>query len=215
MKQSTYDTLSMLAVIALVVFTVLAQHSTRAGYVFGTLVVLTAAALFAAYIRALPTRSSTVGQKTQDVEAAQQSESAVQREAETIRNAFIHRRLTLVEKMRVSRLHEEVRKEHLKSRRHLFYIDAVEHGLPDLKINEYSKHHLAFHPAYDPATIVANIVEKLCAATREPRLEFVLEPNGSFKIQQISAKRAPNELPRRKKNFSKSRTTHTLSTESF
>jgi hypothetical protein len=172
MKDSTYNTISMGAVVALVLFTVLSQHSGHAEYAFGIIALLPAAALFAAYIRALPTSASTSQPKAECVESPRQLDFVVHEE-----NLITHRRLTLIERMRVARVYEEMDKRHSVSGR-IFYGQVEFRRGPD----------------YAPAAIIAEVVEKLCATSKEPRFEFVLRPDGSFRIQQIPAKPPAEEL---------------------
>ena len=187
MKKSTYDALSMIAVVALVACTFLAQHSSR-GYVFGVLAMLTAAGLLVAYIRALPTRSQTADQTTQAVEPKQRSEIGAQRELllRDVREDLYRRLLT--EKELSGRLHETLYLDRLRERRFLLSVKAVEHC--DLKVGSYYTQ-VKFHRAtvHDPASIITNIIERLCASSKEPRFEFILGPDGSFKIQQVAVKR--------------------------
>ena len=196
MKRSTYDVVSTIAVVALVVFTVAAQHSSRAAYVFGVLAVLTAAGLFAAYIKASPDPAATSDQTAQAAEESQsnagsEAEIAVQQQA-LMRNvrADLYKKLLVAERERASRVHEALYKEHLSERQLLLFLNAEHHGTTHLKASYYTRVRFHRDPAHDPASIIANIVEKLCASSKEPRFEFILEPDGRFKIQQISAKRA-------------------------
>ncbi len=193
MKKSTYNAISTIAVVSLVVFTVASQHSSRAGYAFGILAVLTAVGLFVAYIKASPKRASTDDQTTQAVEVSQskvesETEIAAQQQALTRSvRADLYRRLLVIEKDRASRVHEALYKEHLSQRQLLLFLNAEHHGTAHLKAGSY---YTQIRFRHDPASIIANIVEKLCASSKEPRFEFILEPDGRFKIQQISAKRA-------------------------
>jgi hypothetical protein len=196
MKKSTYDTVSTIAVVALVVFTVAAQHSKRAAYVFGVLAVLTAAGLFAAYIKASADRASSADRTPQTAEASQskaelEGELATQQQAlmRSVR-ADLYRRLLATERERASLVHEALYKERMSERQLLLFLNAEHHGT-HLKAGSYFTR-VRFHrdPVHDPASIIANVVEKLCVSSKEPRFEFILEPDGRFKIQQISAKRA-------------------------
>ena len=194
---------SAIAVVALVVFTVAAQHSSRGAYVFGILALLTAAGLFGAYIKALPKGSST-NQATENAEAAQQSKTADQTET-LVRNvrADLGRRLLLFEEERALQAHEELYalyKQRAKEREHQFRAfckGASVHRASEIRVGSYyTEIQFQHYSVPDPASIIANIVEKLCASTKEPRFEFVLEPDGRFKIQQISAKRASEMEPK-------------------
>jgi hypothetical protein len=196
MKKSTYDVVSTIAVVALVVFTVAAQHSGRAAYVFGVLAVLTAAGLFVAYIKASPDRASIADQATQAVEASQskaESEAFIAAQEQALMRsvcADLYRKLFAVEREQASLVHKALYKKHLSERQLLLFLNAEHHGsTTHLKAGSYYTR-VRFHrdPVHDPASIVANIVEKLCASSKEPRFEFILEPGGRFKIQQISAK---------------------------
>jgi hypothetical protein len=195
MKKSTYDAISTISVAALVVFSIGAQHSSRFGYVLGVLAVLTAAGLFVVYIKASPNRAVTADQTTHAGEVSQsnvgsEAEIAVQQQA-LMRNvrADLYKKLLATERERASRVHEALYKERLSERQLMLFLNAEHHGTTHLKAGYYT--HVRFHrgPVHDPASIIANIVEKLCASSKEPRFEFILEPDGRFKIQQISAKR--------------------------
>jgi len=197
MKKSTYDVVSTVAVVALVVCTVAAQYSGRAAYVFGVFAVLTAVGLFAAYIKALPDRASTADQKTQAVETSQskadsEAEIAAQQQA-LIRNvrADLYRRL--LETGEESRVHDALYKQRLLAERQLtLFLNAEHHGTTHLKAGSYyTRVRFRRDPIHDAASIIANVVEKLCASSKGPRFEFILEPDGRFKIQQISAKHTP------------------------
>jgi len=196
MKKSTYDAVSTTSVVALVVFTIGAQHSSRFGYVFGVLALLTSVGLFAAYIKGLRAGAST-DQTTQAAEVSQSKaesevEIAAQQQAlmRSVR-ADLYRKLLVTGRERASRVHEALYKERLSERQLLLFLNAEHHGTIHLKAGSYYTH-VRFHrgPVHDPASIIANIVEKLCASSKEPRFEFILGPDGSFKIQQIPAKRA-------------------------
>lgn len=197
MKKTTYDVVSMIAVVSLVVFTVAAQHSNRAAYVFGVLAILTAVGLFAAYIKAAPDRASTDDQTTQAVEVSQskaESEAEITAQQKALMRsvrANFYRKLLVIEKERPSRVHEALYKERLSERQLLLFLNAEHHGTTHLKAGSYyTQIRIRRDPVHDSASIIANIVEKLCASSKEPRFEFILEPDGRFKIQQISAKRA-------------------------
>lgn len=193
MKKSTYDAISTIAIVSLVVFTVASQHSSRAGYTFGILTVLTAVGLFVAYIKASPKRTSTDDQTTQAVEVSQskaESETAIAAQQQALTRsarADLYRRLLVIKKDPASNVREALYKEHLSERQLLLFLNAEHHGTAHLKAGSY---YAQIRIRHDPASIIANIVEKLCASSKEPRFEFILEPDGKFKIQQISAKRA-------------------------
>lgn len=209
MKKSTYDAISTIALVSLVAFTIASQHSSRAGYAFGVLAVLTAAVLFAAYIKASPEQATTSDQTTETFEEAiqQASEVVAQREALT-RNVRedLYRMLLLIKRQemgvrnpgrweRAARTYEALYKERLSERQLLLFCDdfnaVAHHGTAHLKAGSYyTQIRIRRDPVHDSASIIANIVEKLCASSKEPRFEFILEPDGRFKIQQISAKRA-------------------------
>jgi hypothetical protein len=185
----------MLAVVALVAFTFLAQHSSL-GYVFGVLAMLTAAGLLAAYIRALPTPPQTADKTTQVIEPKQQSEIAAQSEV-LLRNVYeaFWRKRALTERERVAQLHEALYLDGLQRERQFrLSVNAVEYRTADLKAGGYYTQ-VKYHrdPVDDAASIITNIVEKLCASSKEPRFEFILGPDGSFKIQQVASKRSAIE----------------------
>jgi hypothetical protein len=112
--------------------------------------------------------------------------------------ANLYRTLAAVEREQTSLVHEALYKERLSKRQLLLYLNAAEHhcSMTHLEAGSYYTR-VRFHrdPVHDPASIIANIVEKLCASSKEPRFEFILEPDGRFKIQQISAKRAQGKEP--------------------
>jgi len=197
MKRSTYDVVSTVAVVTLVVFTFAAQHAGRAAYIFGALAVLAAAGLFAAYIKALSDSASTADQMTQAVEASQSTaESEVTAHQQALMRsvrADLSQKLLAIERERASLVHEALYKERLGERQLLLFLNAEHHGATHLKAGSYyTRVMLHRDPFHDPAAIVADIVEKLCASSKEPRFEFILEPDGRFRIQQISAKRSPD-----------------------
>lgn len=196
MKKSTYDAISMIAVVSLVVFTVASQHSSRGGYVFGILAILTAVGLFVAYIKASPKQPSTSAQANKAFEEAiqQASKTVAQREAME-RNLRENLNRNLFFKKRAARVYvyEALSNERLKERQLKLFLDAftvAHHGTADLKAGTYYTQVKVRHePVQDAASIIANIVEKLCATSKEPRFEFILEPGGTFKIKQVSSKR--------------------------
>lgn len=182
MRKSTYDVVSTIAVVSLVVFTVAAQRSSRGAYAFGVLAVLAAAGLFAAYVKGLGTPSVTDG-ATERAEAARQPDGTRQGDKLTrtvgpdFERAFVRqlaRRKLLKERAREQREDD----------------DVVGNTVRMLEIQAYHTQIKFHHAFYDPASTIVNIVEKLCAGSDTPRFEFVLEPDGKFKIQQISAKHA-------------------------
>ena len=206
MKKSTYDAISTIALVSVVVFTIASQHSSRAGYVFGILAVLTAAGLFVAYIKALPRSSPSEQAKRAADQAKQAFEEAIQLASKTVAQRRAMER-NVRENLNRSLLFRKraLYEERLKERQLMLFFDALtvaHHGTADIKAGSYFTQ-LKFHrePVHDSASIIANIVQKLCATSKEPRFEFILEPNGSFKIQQISAKRtvAPEPIATQEK----------------
>jgi len=187
MKKSTYDAISAIAVVSLVALTVAAQHSSRAGYAFGVLAVLTAAGLFAAYVRALPP-NSTADESAKAIEAAKQSKTAARKESliqEEILmrqvRADMYRRLLVIERDPI----EALFKNRMRERR--LRLQSLEHhGTVTIR-------HVKIHPAQDAASTIVNVIEKLCAGSKEPRFDFILGPDGSFKIRQISVKYSVEE----------------------
>jgi len=178
----------MTAVVAVVVFTFSAQYSSL-GYVFGILAVLTAAGMLIAYIKALP-GAETSEQKPQIVEPVRQLESAEQREAlvRAVRED-LYRKHILTERDRSAQTFESLIKERLSERRLRISISS------DFKVGSYYTQ-IKFHhrePVNDRASVIINIIERLCVSSKEPRFEFILAPDGSFKIQQVSLKRSAIE----------------------
>lgn len=189
MKKSTYDAVSTIAIVSLVVFTVAAQHSSHAGYAFGVLAVLSAAGLLAAYIKSLR-KPASKDQTAQNIEAAKQQENAAQSAAMARHvRADFYRKLFLAQRERESRVHDALNKERLIERQISLFFGDIEHG--EIKAGNYYTHVRLHRDLFqDTASIIVNIVEKLCAGSKEPRFEFILGLDGSFKIQQISPKRA-------------------------
>src|SRR5882724_11065000 len=117
MKKSTYDALSTIAVIVLVFFTFLAQHSSK-GYLFGVIAVLAAAGSFAMYVKALATADST---------AKQSSQPGIQQEAEA---------------GDLVRTTHERYADSLRRRRQLLLSESAglrEHSWADLKLMNYNR----------------------------------------------------------------------------
>lgn len=192
MKKTTYDAISTIAVVSLVVFTVAAQHSSRAGYAFGILAILTAVGLFAAYVKALPRNSTTDQPAIQADEAAKQSQIDARKQAlvqEEILmrqvRADMYRRLLVIKRDPIGALF----KDRVRERQLQLQFFSEHHGRP---AGSYYKQ-VKIHPVQDPASIIVKVIEKLCAGSKEPRFDFILGPDGSFKIQQVSVKRAVEE----------------------
>lgn len=185
MKKSTYDALSTIAVIALVVSTYFAQHFSRAGYVFGVLAVLSAIGSFAVYVKALPKRSLTPEQEVRPTQTTKATEIAAVPVNRVERTEKIILRSEKEELL--LKLFEDRCSDRLHTRRLQVLVDVVDRA------------QLKFHPvAHEPAVVIASVVEKLCASSREPRFEFILSPDGTFKIRQITVKRPTDEsLPSR------------------
>lgn len=195
MKNTFYDTLSLLAVVAFITFTVLAQHSGHAAYPFGVLAMLTAAGLFAAYVKALPADTSSANQTRKVLEEANQLELLGETAITHARETHLYERM-IAERKRVDRLSAELRERGRarELRQVRLFFSAVDSPGMDIKSGSYfTQVKFRPDPAHDPASIIANIVEKLCPASKEPRFEFILGPDGSFRIQQISPKRTVDE----------------------
>lgn len=193
MKSKTYDAISTIALVSVVVFTIASQHSSRGAYVFGVLAIVTAAGLFVAYIKASSKRASTDDQTTQaESKAESEAEIAARREAlsRNVRDE-LYRKVLLTERDRAANVYRALFYQNARlAERQLMLFHAPHHGTARIKGGSYYTQIRIHAAAQDPASIITNIIEKLCAGSKEPRFEFILEPDGRFKIQQVSAKRA-------------------------
>jgi hypothetical protein len=198
MKTKSYDALSGFAVVAFVVFTFLAQYSKGAGYLFGILALATAVGLLVVYVNALP-KSSLIAHATASVDEAGPASDLVHQRARVGQDVPLgwYEGPTGAER-HLTGLSEELREQQRRAREvrqvHLFFAAAAHHSSRGVRVGS-SFAQVKFHhdPERDTASIIANVVEKLCAASREPRFEFILGPDGSFKIRQISVKGAMDE----------------------
>jgi hypothetical protein len=202
MSKNRYDFLTALAVIVLVVSTLATQHFPHAGYAFGIVAVLAALGSFAIYVKALPKRVSHVqGQiLTQhlavpqfDAVTAKSTESAdvdEPRYSSHDYGSLVHWKIAGALSTKVDAgIYKEALERYLG---HDLYKASALRVVDYLRVAESSRVHL--DPRSDPATLIANVVEKLCATTNDPQFEFIISPDGTFKIQQISAKRNVGEL---------------------
>ena len=191
MKKNVYDIVSTIAVLILVVSTYFAQHGGKYQYAFGIVIVLTAVGMFSMYVKALRPRNTVEQEKP-----IEQRRRKIQLEIPptTIRE-LQHMQHTLAVGNAEDLLLAKVR-EQAKRAAYLVYFEkrqAGMRGFSELRESLYVGEQLKFHPhaLKNPAIIIADVVEKLCPSTKEPRFEFVLAPDGTFKITPISAKRLP------------------------
>jgi hypothetical protein len=153
-------------------------------YVFGALAVLTAATIFAAYIKALPNWTQNGDQKILE-DTLPHSELVSSIAANWVHDVPPTHHRTVPAKQ----FEDAVRNYWAHVSRSGVFFDSVEHRSTDLAVATYYtqiKYRKEASP--DTASVIVNVVERLCATSNEPRFEFVLGPDGSFTIRHISAK---------------------------
>lgn len=173
MKKNTYEIVSTLALVLFLIFTFSTQYSSH-GRLFGGLAIVTAAGLFLAYLRVLPKRAPT-------------NEKTAPQPSVTVLTPITDAEPSELDPQRrdFSRIYD-------LNQPGLFLGD--DEYVPDIRVvSQFLQVKVAPYPAIDPVNIITKVVEKLCAASKEPRFEFVLAPDGSFKIRQISAKLLADE----------------------
>jgi len=195
MKKNTYDLISMVAIVVLVASTIAAQHSNRAAYAFGILAILSAAGLFAAYVKALPKTRPGAGEGgrcTEEkhelravAEEVEPEDEIAARQLEAVQNAWtLYMRQSVGTNLRHLRIGE-----HLAHHRH----GQVDADRIDFLVRDNLAVIRGHRQTSDPASVIVNVVEKLCERSKEPRFEFVLSVDGTFTIRQIPTKRAASE----------------------
>jgi len=184
MSKNRYDFLSTLAVIVLVASTFASQYFPHIGYIFAIVAILTAVGSFTLYAIALP-RSATQPQINAHhwENRARHERVIVGAEARNDQYAAITRCETPLDRYVKAASHSYYW-------HHDLYIRGAMRVVNHVSITEP----INANVDVDPATIIANVVEKLCATTKEPRYEFIISPDGTFKIKQIMAKHNSGEL---------------------
>jgi hypothetical protein len=201
MKKSTYDVVSTVSILTLVVSTFLAQRISHAGYVFGIIAVLSAVGLFAAYVKALPGTGSTNGERTQAADVIDDSPHQLRSQAQLLVDTWLSERKsrTKLQMEDDAGIRYEIARykpallhyAQIHSRQLQLFDDAVNSGksqdinaLHGFRFTTQVKYH--HEQVYEPATVITEIVKRLCTSSDEPRFEFVLASDGSFTIRQMA-----------------------------
>lgn len=200
MSKNKYDALSTTALLVLIISTFSAQHFSRAGYLFGALAILSAVGSLLLYIKALPRKTNALQDQVNKAKGLQLP--VVKLQAQKIEDPAVllnygEERPLVPHAEFVLRTWKERDEKQVRSYFQALYAELkyrdsyIAPALPHMQ----RRLHVKFGSAVvqDPAAVISNVVERLCAPSTEPRFEFILSPDGSFKIVPISSKRMIGE----------------------